>query len=73
MFSSPAWVIKDGEIVVKDGRVTGEYKGKTLYCEPEYDTAVEKDIKKHFKDAYTFSFENYGVDVSEIGRSERVK
>jgi formylmethanofuran dehydrogenase subunit A len=73
MFSSPALVIKNGEIVVKDGRVTGEYKGKTLYVEPGYDTSVEKDIKKHFEDAYSFSFENYGVDVSEIGRAEKVE
>ncbi len=72
-FSSPAWVIKDGEIVVKDGRVTGESKGKTLYVAPGYDTAVEKDIKRHFEDAYTFSFENYGVDTSEIGRAEKVE
>ncbi len=72
-FSSPAWVIKGGEIVVKDGQVTGEHKGKTLYVEPGYDSAVEKDIKRHFEDAYTFSFENYGVNASEIGLSEKVK
>jgi formylmethanofuran dehydrogenase subunit A len=37
------------------------------------ENSVEKDIKRHFEDAYTFSFENYGVNASEIGLSEKVK
>ena len=73
MFSSPAWVIKNGRAVVKDSRITCEQEGKTFYVEPRYDTSIEKHVRGHFEEVYTVSFDNYGIDVTEIGRSELVK
>ena len=73
MFSSPAWVIKNGRTVVKDGRITCEQEGKTFYVEPEYDTSIEKHIRSHFKEVYTVAFDNYSISQTETGQMEQMK
>ena len=57
----PRWVIKGGEVIVKNGKTTGEIPGKTLHVAPAFDPSVEKNISEHFKKFYTVSFENYPV------------
>jgi formylmethanofuran dehydrogenase subunit A len=45
----PRWVIKGGEVIVKNGKTTGEIPGKTLHVAPAFDPSVEKNISEHFK------------------------
>ncbi len=63
MFSTPRYVIKDGEILVEDGEIRQETYGKTLYVSPGYDPDVEKYIREYFKKYYTIDFENYPVQL----------
>jgi formylmethanofuran dehydrogenase subunit A len=63
MFSTPRYVIKDGEIMVEDGEIRRETYGKTLYVSPQYDPDVEKYIREYFKKYYTIEFENYPVQL----------
>jgi formylmethanofuran dehydrogenase subunit A len=63
MFSTPRYVIKDGEILVEDGEIRRETYGKTLYVSPGYDPDVEKHIREYFKKYYTIEFENYPVQL----------
>ena len=50
MFATPAYVIKDGEIVVKDGKLTKQVYGSTLYVTPERGAAdIQADLEDFFK------------------------
>jgi len=71
MFSKPSYVIKGGEIVVKDGRVVLDKPGKTLHVRPGHDRNIEASIREDFEKYYTVSFENYPVQIEHyLPRSE---
>ena len=72
MFAHPAYVLKDGEVVVRDGQLVKERPGRTFYVAPEYDRAIESDLRKHFEDTYTVSFDNYPVVEAYLPRGEVV-
>lgn len=72
MFAHPSWVVKDGRVVVKDGRLIQDRPGRTLYVSPGYDRCVEKDIRAHFKDSYTISYDNYAIDPDHLGTLEKI-
>ena len=68
----PRWVIKDGEIIVKNGKSEGETHGKTLHVAPPFDFSVEKSIREHFRKYYTVSFDNYPVQDCYLPLEEEV-
>jgi formylmethanofuran dehydrogenase subunit A len=72
MFSSPRYVIKEGQILVEDGHIRQETYGKTLFVSPAYDPAVEKDIREFFDRYYTIEFENYPVQEDYLPRPQEV-
>lgn len=61
MFARPALVLKDGEIVVRNGEVVNAPPGRILHVAPEYDSSIEDDLRRHFEETYTISFDNYPV------------
>jgi formylmethanofuran dehydrogenase subunit A len=61
MFARPRYVLKGGEIVVRDGQIVRECQGRTLYVNPSYDPGIEADLRAHFEECYTISFDNYPV------------
>jgi formylmethanofuran dehydrogenase subunit A len=63
MFSSPRYVIKEGEIIVEEGHIRQEIYGRTLYVSPNYDPSIEKEIRDYFEKYYTVQFENYPVQL----------
>jgi formylmethanofuran dehydrogenase subunit A len=63
MFACPRYVIKEGNVLVENGEIRQEFFGKTLFVSPEYDPAVEKDIRDYFEKYYTIEFENYPVQM----------
>jgi len=70
MFARPYLVLKDGQVVVRDGHVVREHQGRTLYVAPPYDPRIEKDLRAHFEECYTISFDNYPVAPEYLSRSE---
>ncbi len=72
MFAHPRYVIKDGEVIVREGQLTCERPGRTFYVSPPYDAKIEKDLRAHFKAFYTVSFDNYPVTLDYLPRSEVV-
>jgi formylmethanofuran dehydrogenase subunit A len=72
MFAHPRYVLKDGEIVVRDGQLVAERPGRTLYVEPPYDRAIEADLRSYFEECYTMSFDNYPVSSEYLCNGERV-
>jgi formylmethanofuran dehydrogenase subunit A len=63
MFAHPSYVIKDGEIVARDGRIVLDKPGRTFYVVPGYDRQIESAIRDDFGKYYTVSFENYPVQL----------
>ncbi len=61
MFAHPRYVLKGGQVVVRDGQVVHDCSGRTLYVSPPYDTGIEADLRAHFQECYTISFDNYPV------------
>ena len=66
MFAKPAYVFKDGKLIVKDGEIVETVQGVTHVVKPEYDRAIEKPLKKYFDDFQTISFNNFKISNDEM-------
>ncbi len=69
MFNAARYVIKAGEIFIKDHEFCTDQHGRIYHVEPEYDVAIEDKIRPFFEDYYTIQFDNYAVDKSYLGES----
>jgi formylmethanofuran dehydrogenase subunit A len=72
MFAQPRYVLKGGEVVVVDGQIMREVKGKTLYVAPAYDPGIEAHIQQHFRENYTVSFDNYPISREHFPHREMI-
>ena len=66
MFSKPAYVFKNGTLVVKDGEIKETVKGFTHVVKPEFDHTIEKPLKKYFDDYQTIAFDNFKISNDEM-------
>ena len=66
MFARPSHVFKNGELVVKDGEIIQTVQGVTHTVKPEYDTSIEKSLKKYFDDYQTISLPNFKISTDEM-------
>jgi len=71
MFGKPAYVFKDGELVVKDGKVVKVTWGKTHTAKPAFDISVEKDLKEYFDKYHTIQLDNFKISNDEIAQDGR--
>jgi formylmethanofuran dehydrogenase subunit A len=75
MFTKPELVFKNGELIVRDGKVIKVVQGATHVARPEYDKAIEKPLKDYFDRYHTMRMENFKLSDDEIiegGRGEIV-
>jgi formylmethanofuran dehydrogenase subunit A len=68
MFSTPDYVFKDGELVVKDGKVVKVTWGTTHVVRPHYDASVEKG---YFDKYLTMKIGNFKISDDEITEDGR--
>jgi formylmethanofuran dehydrogenase subunit A len=61
MFSTPRYVIKDGQLIIEDYEFRADHEGRILHVAPDYDPAIEKAIKPFFEEFYSIRFNNYAV------------
>lgn len=66
MFEKPDYVFKDGEMVVRDGRVIKVTWGTTHVVKPEYDVSIEKPLKQYFDKYHTVKMSNFKISNDEI-------
>ena len=66
MFSHPSMVLKDGKIVVENGKIKKYIWGDTQTVKPEYDKSIEKNLKKFFDKYHTMKLENYIISNDEM-------
>ena len=73
MFAKPDYVFKDGELVVKDGKVIKVVWGKTHTAKPAFDIGVEQNLKEYFDKYHTIQLDNFKIsndEIAEDGRGE---
>ena len=73
MFARPDFVFKDGELVVKDGKVVKVVWGATHVTKPAFDMNVEADLKKYFEKYHTIQLDNFKISNDEIADNGRGK
>ena len=71
MFTRPDYVFKDGELVVKDGKVVKVVWGATHTTKPSFDIGVEKDLKDYFNQYHTMQLDNFKINNEEISGDGR--
>jgi formylmethanofuran dehydrogenase subunit A len=62
--------LKDGEIVLKEGKIVKETPGRTYWVNPDVDSAIEPDLNEYFRKYYSVSLSNYFVQKDELVRGE---
>jgi formylmethanofuran dehydrogenase subunit A len=73
MFAKPDYVFKDGELIVRDGKVVRVVWGATHTVKPEFDRGIENDIKQYFDKFHTMKMEHMKVGSDEIEDEGRGK
>ena len=66
MFAHPSMVIKNGQIVVENGKIKKYIWGNTQTVKPEYDKSIEKSLRKFFDKYHTMKLENYIISNDEM-------
>lgn len=66
MFEKPLYVFKDGEEIVKNGKIVKVVTGGTHTLRPDYDKSIEKSLKKYFDRYMTVKLDNFKIDDDEI-------
>lgn len=52
MFRNAAYLFKDGQLVVRDGKALSYPRGKTLSVSPAYDSKMDERLDAHYRRAY---------------------
>jgi formylmethanofuran dehydrogenase subunit A len=66
MFATPELVFKNGEVVVRDGKVVKVVQGATHVVRPDFDRSIEKPLGDYFSRYQTVAMENYKLADDEI-------
>ncbi|MEE9219828.1 MAG: formylmethanofuran dehydrogenase subunit A [Acidobacteriota bacterium] len=63
MFEHPVYVLKGGEVVVREGEIVKQVFGRTLFADVPEPVEIQKEIRDDFEKYYTVQFENYPFPV----------
>ncbi|MEZ5899077.1 MAG: formylmethanofuran dehydrogenase subunit A [Hyphomicrobiaceae bacterium] len=66
MFEKPEYVFKNGELIVRNGKIVKVVNGATHVARPTYDNAIEKQIRQYFENFHTMRMENFRLSDDEI-------
>lgn len=71
MFGRPAYVFKNGELIVRDGTVVKVVWGATHTVRPEHDVGIEHTIAEYFERYRTLRLGNFVMSDDEIAGDGR--
>jgi formylmethanofuran dehydrogenase subunit A len=73
-FGMASYTIKDGIIVVKNGKVVQTVNGKTMWVDVDTteQVKIDDDIKRRFKEYWTVEYDNYPVSDHYIKISDPI-
>ena len=66
MFTSPEYVFKDGEVIVRDGKVVKVTWGRYHTVQPEYDRGIERRLRDHFERYQTIRADHLRISAEEM-------
>jgi len=66
MFTSPAYVFKDGELVARDGTLVSTPTGGIHFVSPEFDRGIEKRIRAYSEANLASNFAHAAIGDDEI-------
>jgi formylmethanofuran dehydrogenase subunit A len=66
MFSTPAYVFKDGELIARDGTLLAAPTGGIHYVTPEFDRGIEKTIAAYSERLLTTNFKHAAISNDEV-------
>ena len=70
MFRAAALVFKDGELVVRNGKVTQRRYGRTLTVAPQRDRAIDRRMKAYYEERYGLADDFVKVPDHALGQPE---
>jgi formylmethanofuran dehydrogenase subunit A len=68
MFAVPDYVFKNGELVVKAGKIVKTISGGTHVVRPHFYTGIESKLQDYFTRFHTTSLRNFPITDDEIIR-----
>ena len=71
MFAAPELLFKNGELIVRNGKIVKVVNGATHVARPFYDSSIEKPLKAYFDNYLTTRMENFRLSDEEIIDSGR--
>lgn len=66
MFTSPAYVFKDGELVARDGNLVSTPTGGIHFVSPDYDRSIEKTLRRYSDANLATNFAHAAISDDEI-------
>jgi formylmethanofuran dehydrogenase subunit A len=66
MFRTPEYVFKDGQMIVRDGRLVAVTRGSVHAVKPEYDRSIEAEVAEYFERYQTTSADGFRIDRDEL-------
>jgi formylmethanofuran dehydrogenase subunit A len=66
MFTTPEYVFKDGELVVRDGRLVKITRGSVHTVKPDYDRSIEASVADYFDHYQTSSADGFRISRDEL-------
>lgn len=66
MFARPTHVFKDGELIVRDGRVVHAVQGRLHAAAPEFDASVEEELDDYFGRYMTLGLNSFKLGDDEL-------
>ncbi|CAG4891918.1 formylmethanofuran dehydrogenase subunit A [Paraburkholderia gardini] len=66
MFSSPAYVFKDGQLVARDGTLVATPTGGIHYVSPDFDRGIEKTLRAYSEANLVGNFAHAAISDDEI-------
>jgi formylmethanofuran dehydrogenase subunit A len=70
MFENPAWVMRQGRVVVKNGKVRKDSAGRTLLVRPSWDEGRRKSLLSSLSKKISFQPVHYGLGEDHIFMNE---
>ncbi len=66
MFEKPLFVFKNGEVIVRGGKIVKVVQGATHVARPDFDKGIEKSLRNYFERFHTVALDNYKLSDEEI-------
>jgi formylmethanofuran dehydrogenase subunit A len=66
MFTTPEYVFKDGELIVRDGKLVKITTGRVHAVKPEYDRSIESSVADYFERYQSTSASGFRISAEEL-------